>query len=143
MRRMLLVAALCVVAAGCGGQTGEGRPARQRERNPPSMGYIDIPAAGAVVDPIVRVSGWAVDESGVKMVRIYFDDELMVSVPLVTPRPDVEQAYPHYGTPGKIHGFESLIDAGAHVGYTLIRAEAVDGKGAVSQIYSVSVKIQE
>jgi Big-like domain-containing protein len=141
--RRFLMAALCVVAAGCSAQKRSDATQRQHERNLPSMGYIDIPASGATVDATVRVSGWALDESGVKLVRIYFDDELMVSVPLVSPRPDVDRSFPRYSTPDKIHGFEALIDAGSHVGYTLIRAEAIDGKGAATSIYSVSVKIRE
>jgi N-acetylmuramoyl-L-alanine amidase len=137
------MAVLCLVTVACAGDKREDATKRQRDPNLPSMGYIDIPAAGATVDATVRVSGWALDESGIKVVRIYFDDELMVSVPLVSPRADVDKAYPRYSTPDKIHGFEALIDAGSHVGFTLIRAEAIDGKGAATSIYSVSVKIRE
>lgn len=142
--RAAVVAMLCVLAASCAG--GEGRedaPKRQREPNPPSIGFIDIPAANATVDPSVRVSGWAADESGVKAVRIYFDDELMVSVPLVSRRPDINKAYPKYAKADMLHGFEALIDAGSHVGYTMIRAEAIDGRGGATQVYSLSVKIRE
>jgi hypothetical protein len=139
----LLLAALCVLAAACSGGKKADAPVRQHDRNLPSIGYIDIPASGATVDATVRVSGWALDESGIKVVRIYFDDELMVSVPLASPRADVDKAYPRYSTPDKVHGFEALIDAGSHVGYTLIRAEAIDGKGAATSVYSVSVKIRE
>ena len=144
MKRAAAAVALCLLAAGCAGEDGrEAAPKRQREPNPASIGFIDIPAANAIVDPTVRVSGWAADESGVKSVRIYFDDELMVTVALVSPRPDVNKAYPRYAKPDMLHGFEALIDAGAHVGYTMIRAEAIDGKGAVTPLYSVSVKIRE
>jgi hypothetical protein len=138
-----IAGALCLLAVACSTPGRENGPKRQREANPGSMGFIDIPANGATVDPTVRVSGWAVDESGIKVVRIYFDDELMVSVPLVTPRPDINKAFPKYAKPDMIHGFEALIDAGAHGGYTVIRAEAIDGKGALSPLYSITVKIRE
>jgi hypothetical protein len=142
--RTAAVLALCLLAGGCSAENGrDNAPKRQHERNPPSIGFIDIPKDGATVDPTVRVSGWAADESGVKAVRIYFDDELMATVSLVTPRPDVNQTYPKYAKPDAIHGFESLIDAGAHAGYTTIRAEAIDGKGALTQFYSVNVRIRE
>jgi len=118
-------------------------PKRQRAPNRDSMGFIDIPVDGATVDPYIRVTGWAVDESGVKGVRIYFDDELMVTAPLVTQRPDINDKYPQFAKPDALHGFEAIIDAGAHVGYTKIRAVAMDGRGAQSQIYSVNVKIRE
>ena len=104
---------------------------------------IDIPANGATVDTPVRVSGWAVDESGVTGVRIYFDDELMVTAPIVSPRPDIEKVYPAFKSPGAIHGFEAMIDAGSHEGYTTIRAVAIDGRGAQTEVYSITVKIRE
>jgi hypothetical protein len=144
MKLVVLAAAICLLAAACSDEANhDDAPRRQRERNPPSIGWIDIPVKDATVDPTVRVSGWACDEQGVKSVRIYFDDELMVSVPLATPRPDVEKAFPRCATPDKIHGFESLIDAGAHAGYTLIRAEVIDSKGGMTPLPAISVKIRE
>ena len=142
--RRAATAALLLLAVSCSTERNrDNAPRRQRESNPPSMGFIDIPANGATVDPKVRVSGWAADESGIKVVRIYFDDELMVSVPLVTPRPDINKAFPKFAKPDMIHGFEAIIDAGAHAGYTTIRAEAIDGKGGMTQIYTVTVKIRD
>ena len=139
-----MAAALCLLAVACSTDASrENGPLRQRETNPRSIGFIDIPANGATVDPTVRVSGWAADESGIKVVRIYFDDELMVAVPLVTPRPDINKAYPKFAKPDMIHGFEALIEAGAHAGYTTIRAEAIDGKGGLTPLYSVTVKIRD
>jgi len=144
MRRLVLALALCALAGGCADEaTRDDAPKRQHERNPPSFGFIDIPAKDATVDPTVRVSGWACDESGVKSVRIYFDDELMLSVPLASVRPDVERVYPRCASADHIHGFESIIDAGAHAGYTNIRAEVIDGKGGMTPLPSVSVKIRE
>jgi hypothetical protein len=138
-----LAATLVLWLTACGDEARQDGPRRQREPNPASKGFIDIPADGATVDSPLRVSGWAVDESGVTGVRIYFDDELMVTAPIVTPRPDVESMYPAYKTPGAIHGFETVIDAGSHAGYTVIRAVAIDGKGAQTQIYNITVKIRE
>jgi len=143
MKSILCLVALCTALAACNEEPRADAPKRQREPNPPSKGIIDIPAPNAIVDTPVRVSGWAVDESGVTGVRIYFDDELMVTAPIVTARPDAEKAYPAYATPGAIHGFEARVDAGAHAGYTVIRAVAIDGKGAQTQIHSVTVKIRE
>jgi hypothetical protein len=140
--RAILLGVLCLTLGACDRGRGDG-PTRQRESNPPSIGLIDIPIEGAVVDASVRVSGWAVDESGVRGVRIFFDDELMCTAPMVTPRPDVERQYPRLATRDGLHGFEVIVDAGAHAGYTVIRAVAIDGKGAQSQVYSVTVKIRE
>jgi Bacterial Ig domain len=141
--RIAALAGFVALAAGCGGESRADAPKRQHEPNPQSKGFIDIPANGATVDTPVRVSGWAVDESGVTGVRIYFDDELMVTAPLVSKRPDVEKVYRQYAVPGAVHGFEAMIDAGSHAGYTVIRAVAIDGKGAQTQVFSVTVKIRE
>jgi len=135
--------ALCVALTACSGEARSDALKRQKERNPRSIGMIDIPANGATIDPPVRVSGWAVDESGVTGVRIYFDDELMVTAPIVTARPDVEKQFPQFASPGALHGFESVIDPGAHAGYTVIRAVAIDGKGAQTEVYTVTVRIRE
>lgn len=134
---------LCALAASCSQAPRDDRPKRQHDPNPSSIGFIDIPADGATVEPVVRVSGWAVDESGVKGVRIYFDDELMTTAPMVTARPDINKMYPRYARPDMLHGFESMIDAGSHAGYTTIRAVAIDGKGAQSQIFLINVKIRQ
>lgn len=143
MKRTIL-AVVIGLAMACSDETSRpDAPKRQRGSNPASVGFIDIPLDGATVDPYVRVSGWAVDESGVTGVRIYFDDDLMVTAPLVTKRPDINEKFAQFAKPDALHGFEALIDAGSHVGYTTIRAVAVDGKGAQSQIRTVTVKIRE
>jgi hypothetical protein len=141
--RIAWIAAFCLMFTGCGAGGRADAPRRQNEPNPRSVGVIDIPANGATVDSLVRVSGWAVDESGVTGVRVFFDDELMVTAPIVTPRPDVEKRFPQYSAPGAIHGFESLIDARAHAGYTVVRAVAIDGKGAQTEICSITIRIRE
>jgi hypothetical protein len=126
----------------CRTDPGE-RPKRKPGPNRPSVGFIDLPTAGSTVDPLVPVSGWAVDESGIKAVRIYFDDELMATVTLVLARPDVDLAFPQFTKPGAVHGFNTIVPARAHAGYTLIRTEAIDGLGALTPLYSVTVKIRE
>ena len=143
MKRAVLMVLLCAMTACSEEAPAPDGPKRQREPNPPSIGFIDIPADGATVDPYIRVSGWAADESGVKGVRIYFDDEFMVTAPIVTKRNDINEIYPRFAKPDALHGFESMIDAGSHVGFTTIRAVALDGKGAQTQIRIVNVKIRE
>jgi hypothetical protein len=133
--------ALSLALAGCN-QTNAGGHRRDSAPNPASIGFIDIPADQQAVDAPVRVSGWAVDESGVSAVKIYFDDELMATAPIVTARPDVEKQYRRFASPGALHGFEAVIYPRAHTGYTVIRAVAVDGKGGQTEIYHVTVNIR-
>ena len=89
MKHALWIAAVCLTLTSCGGEARSDAPRRQKEPNPKSIGMIDIPANGASVDTPVRVSGWAVDESGVTGVRVYFVDELMVTVQLAVAAPPV------------------------------------------------------
>jgi len=140
--RALVVLIASVVAGGCSSGAEREGPTRQREPNPPSIGFLDVPTANAVVETRVVVAGWALDESGVRLVRIYFDDQLMASVRPATVRRDVEAQFPERRTADGVHGFDAVIDAGSHSGYTTIRAEAIDNKGGLTPIGSVTVKIK-
>ena len=142
MRRMRVgtwLTLLALLPAGCSHDTG---PKRQREPNRASMGFIDQPAAEAVVGPIFTVAGWAIDESGVERVRLYLDDQLVATVPITIPRPDVDRAMSVRVGAGTPHGFSVMIDAGSRAGYYTIRAEAIDGKGAISQIATANIRIE-
>jgi hypothetical protein len=141
-RGLIRVVALAaaVVAAAC---ADEPRPRRQDpgSRNPASRGYIDSPAADEIVGSTVTVAGWAADESGVERVRLYADDRLVASVPLSIRRPDVEKAFPSFARPGAIHGWVAGIDFDDKTGYCVIRAEALDGRGALTRFAQVTVRI--
>lgn len=139
MRRWLIVALAGLAVAGC---NREPAPKRQAERNPPTIGFIDAPAAKSVLGPKFIASGWALDESNVERVRIYLDDELMANVPLTVMRPDVEDSYKVVFRRGQPHGFSVTIDAGTRKGYCTIRFEALDGRGALTQFATVSVRIE-
>lgn len=109
--------------------------------NPGTYGFIDIPAPNASVGPVITVSGWAADESGVAWIRLYADDRIIEHIPLTIPRPDVEKEFPQFTKPGVLHGWQATIDFGEQVGYCVIRAEALDGRGALTRFASVTVKI--
>lgn len=134
---MFAVAALC--AASC---AREPEVRRQTERNPPTLGFIDAPAAGAVLGPTFIAAGWALDESSVERVRIYLDDQMVASVPLTVMRPDVEQRKNVTFGAGRPHGFSVAIDAGTRKGYCTIRFEALDGLGALTEFARVQVRIE-
>jgi hypothetical protein len=140
------MSACCAVAiaASLGGcREDPGRPRRQDPvvPNPVTYGFIDIPAPNAVVGPVITVTGWAADESGIAWVRIYADDRIIERIPLTVPRPDVEREFPQFTKPGALHGWQATIDFGEQVGYCVIRAEALDGRGALTRFASVTVKI--
>lgn len=134
---IVTLAACC--AAGC---SREPEAKRQSGRNPPSIGFIDAPAAGAVLGPRFVASGWAIDESNVERVRIFLDDQMVANIPLAVMRPDVEQAYKMQFSIGRPHGFSVAIDSGARRGYCTMRFEALDGRGALTQFATVQVRIE-
>jgi hypothetical protein len=139
--KLVAIALAALVAAAC---TEEPKPRRQDPSvpNPPSRGFIDAPAANQGVGPAAVVAGWAIDESGVDRVRIWADDRLLASVPLTLARPDVEAAFPAAAKPGAVHGWQASVDFGDKAGYTAIRAEVLDGRGALTHVASVTVQIQ-
>jgi Big-like domain-containing protein len=142
MRRLAagaLIGLLALIPAGC---KNEAKPKRQTEPNPPSIGFIDSPAPESVVGPLFTVAGWALDESGVDRVRIYLDDQLVATAPLTVMRPDVDRAFSPKTGAGTPHGFSLVIDAGSRAGYCTIRAEAIDGRGALTQFATTNVKIE-
>ena len=140
--RLVPVIIAAMLLSACG---DEPRPRRQdpSRQNPPSKGVIDIPAENQVVGPSIIVGGWAIDESGIDRVRIYADDRLVASVPLTGARPDVEKIFPGYGPPGTLHGWGAEVDFGDKVGYTTLRAEALDKNGALTRFANVTVQVQQ
>ena len=72
-------------------------------QNTPPFGSFDTPVDGSAVRSSIPVTGWALDDSGVDVVKIYWqaagstgmhyigDADLVEGA-----RPDVEQAYPNY-----------------------------------------------
>ena len=141
MRRRIAIALLVLLPAiaGC---DGKAKPQRQPAKNPPTIGFVDAPADQATVGPSFTVAGWALDESAVDRVRVYLDDELVANVPLSVMRPDVEQAFRVSFGIGTPHGFTAAVDAGSRKGYCTIRFEALDGRGALTQFATRSVRIE-
>lgn len=141
MRRRLAIAAVVLLPAlaAC---DGKAKPQRQPVRNLATIGFVDAPADQATVGPSFTVAGWAIDESAVDRVRVYLDDDLVVDVPLTVMRPDVEQAYRLTFGLGTPHGFTAAVDAGSRKGYCTIRFEALDGRGALTQFSTRTVRIE-
>lgn len=144
VHRFLILLSGLALAAGTLACSDYPRPIHQDRSipNPPSVGYIDLPAAGSIVGPVISIAGWAADESGIAWVRIYAGDRIMDPVLLTIPRPDVEKAFPQFARPGAVHGWHDTIDFGEQVGYSVIRAEALDARGALTQLAIITVNIQ-
>lgn len=136
-RTLALVAVTASLAAGCGRSVDRSLdPANELPR-----GVIDTPAPGTVLRPgPTLVGGWALDDTGVVEVRIYFDGRYVARTSLLVPRPDVAQAFPAYARPGDLYGWNTEIDFAATDADHVILAQAVDANGATRDIGAVAVK---
>ena len=140
--RACCAVALAAILASCSSEPPRPKRPDPAVPNPPSVGFIDTPAAGTIVGPILRVSGWVADESGVAWVRLYADDQIIEHIPLSIARPDVEKEFPDFTKPHALHGWHATIDFEDHVGYTHISAEALDGRGGLTRFALISVKVR-
>jgi len=104
------------------------------------FGVIDVPAAGTTLRPgPTVVGGWALDDSGIAEIRVYFDGRFVARATPDVPRPDVTQAYPKYARGGDRHGWNIEVDFAATPGPHTILAQAVDSQGATRDLGSVVV----
>ena len=135
-------AALVVLVVGlarCGG------PAVDRSldsANELPMGHMDVPADGALVPPEVVVGGWAMDDRGVKEVRLFIDGHIVGVTTLNTSRPDVSKVFPAYAKNGDLHGFTTTVTFSRPGPHTIL-AQARDTVGATRDLGSANVTSAE
>ncbi|MCA1560179.1 MAG: hypothetical protein LC753_02435 [Acidobacteria bacterium] len=98
------------------------------------FGAVDTPQPNAVVKPYVVVGGWALDDRGVRAVRIFVDGRLNTETPLNVQRPDATPRTSRYGHGHTRHGWNVRVDLGPNPGMRTIRVEVVDDDGAARDI---------
>jgi hypothetical protein len=145
--------ALCVVAAvlatGC---SGGGTPATSETpravsvpeptaQNELPFGNVENPPANAVVPPTFAVSGWALDDRSIEVVRVFVDNRFRLSARLTTDRSDVSKAFPAYSRQSDRHGFEAALlveQPGLHT----VLVQAIDRDGATKDIGVVTITVK-
>ena len=135
--RWLVALAAAALLPACGRQAH----VDPNRRNEPPAGYVDTPRNGEVVGRMVDVSGWAVDDAAVSVVRIYVDGQLKASARATIPRPDVSKSLPKYAAPGDVHGWRVSVDLGESAAPHTILAQAVDDEGASQDLNAVVVTV--
>jgi hypothetical protein len=136
-RTALLIALSCVVvsAVACGDKVKDAG-------NQLPFGFIDAPKPGDVIKPgPTMVGGWAVDDTGIREIRIYVDDHYATSTTLTVSRPDVAKVHPRYATKGDMLGWNLLLDLGSTPGTRTILVQAVDENGATRDLGVVPVVV--
>jgi hypothetical protein len=132
-----LVTAALAASLACG----------ERVKNPDNelpQGVVDTPKTGDVLKPgKTLVGGWAVDDSGIAEIRIYFDGHYKASAGVNVPRPDVAKAMPRYARRGDIHGWNIEVDFGMAPGPHIILVQAVDDSGATRDIGVMTVTVPQ
>lgn len=102
------------------------------------FGVVDVPVQNAQVKSEEPISGWAMDDRGVKEIRVYVDGHIVSHGPLTIEREDVSRAYPRYARASHRHGFTLLMGFDAPGKHTVL-VQAVDSDGATRDIGTVQV----
>jgi hypothetical protein len=137
----LALSLLVVSLASVGCQ--QGPSAEPDPKNELPFGFIDAPAQGAGVKRQIQLYGWAVDDEGVKEVRIFVDGKYVARTTLTAARPDVTKAHPTYAHGNDNHGWATTITLAEtfQPGPHTILAQAVDTQGATRDIGTATVSL--
>ena len=127
---VLLTATL---AAGCGRSNGVEDPANELP-----FGHVDVPVEGARVNAQTPIAGWALDDRGVREIRVYVDGHIINRGQLTDQRPDVSKEFPQYAHETHLHGWTMLAGFDAPGPHTLL-VQAVDSDGATRDIGTLTV----
>jgi len=134
-----------VAAAGCQylPAMSTASSAEPDPKNELPLGFIDAPANGAGVGRQIQMYGWAVDDQGVKEVRIFVDGKYVAKTTLTAARPDVSRAQPLYAHGNDTHGWALTVTLGDvyQPGQHTILAQAVDTQGATRDIGTITVSV--
>lgn len=131
-RRALGLAVCAAAIAGCA-PAGEHDPANELP-----FGNVDLPSPGAKVTALSPVAGWALDDRGIREVRLYIDGHLANTCRPTQARPDVTQIFPQYARGRTRHGWTMLAGFDVPGPHTLI-VQAVDSDGATRDIGVLNV----
>ena len=137
-RLSLLLIASLFAAVGCQWPSSEPNP-----KNELPFGTVEAPPQGAGVDRQMTVGGWALDDEGVKEVRVFVDNRFVGRTPVDQPRPDVTKSFPAYTAGKDLHGWVLKVSLGSAfaAGSHTILAQAVDTQGATRDIGTVNISL--
>ena len=128
-----------MLASACGPSPTTNRALDPSNELP--FGHVDTPTDGASVPSQVTLGGWAMDDHGIKQVRVYIDNHFADAAVDNTPRPDVTKVFPSYARGSDLHGWTMLISFDAP-GRHAVLVQAVDSDGATRDIGALTLTSQ-
>jgi hypothetical protein len=128
-----LVGMLLLIASGC-----SRKDAIHDSGNELPFGQIDTPVENALVKAVTPVAGWALDDVGIREVRIYVDGRFNGLAKPQAERPDVKRSFPQYVRPRLRPGWAGSVTFDQPGEHTIL-AQAVDLDGATRDIGTVHV----
>src|SRR5262245_34677746 len=114
---------LTLAIAALAGARGCSRPPANHALAPSNelpQGAGDGPAEGATVPLMANAGGWAIDDRGIREIRLYVDGHFVNSTPLNTTRDDVAKAYPQYARGSNQLGWTTVVEFPAPGPHTLV-----------------------
>ena len=111
-------------------------------KNELPSGVIDVPTQGAMVSRSTFVSGWALDDSAVRGVRVYIDRKYVTDARTGLERPDVSKAFPSRAHGSNAHGWGVQVDLGELTGSHELLVQAIDDAGATRDLGTVTVTVK-
>ena len=108
------------------------------------FGVLDWPPDGTTVPPKsgLLVAGWALDESGIKEVRVFFDNRFKIASPLEVERPDLMAYGSRYTRGVDVHGFRIQMVMPGVSGDHSILVQAVDDRGATRDLGTARISVK-
>jgi len=137
-RRAGAVLAIATLGAACAIAACSRHPGPDDPVNELPFGALDFPVQGAQVKAVTPVAGWALDDRGVREIRLYVDGHIVNTGALTQERPDVRNMFPQYARGSARLGFLMLAGFDAPGPHTII-VQAVDDNGATREIGVVNV----
>ena len=108
--------------------------------------YIDKPRGNTILnDKNMEISGWSLNSSGIKRIKIYVDGKYYGDAELGLSRPDVDIVYPGYPNGDKSGYTYNLNTLNLGFGKHTIKVEAIGNDGSVysTETYINDLKIIE
>ena len=110
------------------------------KKNKEAKMWIESPANGQSVNELLNISGWAINNSGVKEIKAYIDNRYIKNLTTGLIREDVNNAYPGYIN-GNKSGFEGYLDLSNYSsGMHNITVKVVGNDNSIqSQVISINL----